>query len=155
MITNKSELNIPIKNNMVKFGYSLQYRYAENLQLRLILPDTVLFSGNDFRYNLFAMFKSKQLELQAEFLNAELNGSDAYGYYFLSAININKNQIVLSFENYKDLIAETPDKPYFRIGYNYLVKDHKVKLSFDNYFQINDKKIEKYFASIQLQLFFI
>ncbi len=154
MITHKSELNTPIKNNKVKFGYSLQYRYAENLQLRFVLPDTLLFSGNDFRYNLFAMFKSKLLELQAEFLNADLNNSKAYGYYFLSAININKNQIVLSFENYKDLITETSDKPYYRVGYNYLVKDYKIKLSFDNYFQINNNKIEKYFESIQLQLFF-
>jgi len=26
-------------------------------------------------------------------------------------------------------------------------------LSFDNYFQLNDNKIEKYFASLQIQLF--
>jgi len=154
MVTHKSEINIPIKNNKLKLGYSLQYRYAENLQLRFILPDTLLFSGHDFRYNLFAMFKSKLFLFQAEFLNANLNNSNAYGYYFLSAINIKKNQIVLAIEDYKDLIDETSDIPYYRIGYNYLVMDNKIKLSFDNYFQIINSKIDNYLASIQLQLFF-
>ena len=154
MVTNKSEINIPIKNNKLKLGYSLQYRYAQNLQLRHILPDTALFSGDDFRYNVFAMYKSKVLLFQAEFLNAKLNNSNAYGYYFLSVINIKKNQIVLSFEKYKDLIVGTTNNPYYRIGYNYLIKDYKIKLSFDNYFQINNSKIDNYFGSIQLQLFF-
>ena len=99
------------------------------------------------------MYKSKLLELQAEFLNADLNGSNAHGCYFLSAININKNQIVLSIEDYNDLINETTDKPYYRIGYNYLVKGYKIKLSFDNYFQTNTGKIENYYSSIQLQIF--
>ena len=153
MITHKSELNIPIKDSEVKIGYSLQYRKAENLQLRFILSDTVLFRGRDFRYNLFAMYKSKLLELQTEFLNADLNGSNVHGYYFLSAININKNQIVLSVEDYNDLINETTDKPYYRIGYNHLVKGYKIKLSFDNYFQTNTGKIENYYSSIQLQIF--
>jgi len=153
MLTHKSEFNIPVKKNLIKLGYSLQYRKAEDLQLRLILPDSVLFSGNDFRFNLFAMFKNRLIKLQAEYLNANLDGSAAYGYYFLSVININKNQIVLSVEDYKDLIQETSDNPNFRIGYNYLIKDYKIKISFDNYFRLNSRKIENYYASLQLQLF--
>jgi len=154
MLTHKSELNIPIKNNKIKIGYSLQYRYADNLQIEFILPDSILFSGHDFRYNLFALFKSKLFVFQAEFLNANLSNSQAYGYYLLTAVNINKNQIVFSFDNYKDLIPETSDNPYYRLGYNYFVKANKIKLSFDNYFQINNNNIDKYFVSIQLQLFF-
>ncbi len=153
MITHKSAFNIPVNNNKIKLGYSLQYRYAENLQLRFILPDTVLFTGNDFRYNLFAMYRSKLFEIQAEYLTANFDGQKADGYYILSAINLKKNQIVLSYETFHDLIKETTDKPFYRIGYNYLIKEHKIELSFDNYFQLNDNKIEKYFASIQLQLF--
>lgn len=154
MLTNKSEINLFGKKSLVKLGYSLQYRNAENLQLRFILPDSVLFSGNDFRFNLFAMFKSKLIKLQAEYLNANLNGNKAYGYYLLSTININKNQIVLSLEDYKDLIPETSDQPYYHIGYNYLIKNYKIKLSFDNYFKLNSGKVENYYASLQLQLFF-
>ncbi len=153
MLTHKSAFNIPVKKNLIKLGYSLQYRKAENLQLRFILPDSVLFSGNDFRFNLFAMFKSRLIKLQAEYLNASLDGNTAYGYYFLSVININKNQIILSVEEYKDLIQETSDKPNFRIGYNYLIKNYKIKISFDNYFRLNNSRIENYYASLQLQLF--
>ena len=32
--------------------------------------------------------KTENLQLQAEFLNAGLNGGKAYGYYFLSAVNM-------------------------------------------------------------------
>jgi len=154
MMTHKSEIVIPIKNSKIELGYSLQYRYVENVQLKHILPDTLLFSGHDIRYNLFAMFKSKQFLFQAEFLNADLNENQAYGYYLLSAIDIKNSQIVLAFENYKDLIAETSDKPYYRIGYNYFIKGHKIRLSLDNYFQINENKMKNYYASVQLQMFF-
>jgi len=153
MITHKSSFQIPIKQNIVKLGYSLQYRYAEDLQLKFILPDSILFSGQDIRYNLFALWKRKHFKLQAEFLNARLNGQKSYGYYILSVINIHKSQIIVSVENYKDLIAQTPDKAYYRIGYNYLIKAYKLKLSIDNYFQINANKIDAYIASIQLQMF--
>ena len=58
-----------------------------------------------------------------------------------------------SVEDYKDLIQETSDKPNYRIGYNYLIKDYKIKISLDNYFRLNSGKIENYYASLQLQLF--
>ncbi|MCF6356742.1 MAG: hypothetical protein L3J54_02955 [Draconibacterium sp.] len=95
----------------------------------------------------------EEREFQAEYLNAGFEGQKAEGYYLLSAIYYKKNQLVLSYEYYKDLIDKTADKPFCRIGYNYLIKDYKIKLSFDNYFQINQGNIEKYFASIQLQIF--
>ena len=153
MITHKSEFIIPVNQDIFKLGYSVQYRKAENLQLQFVFPDTIKFSGNDFRYNLFAVFKSKTIKLQAEFLNADFDGNNAYGYYFLSAFNFHKNQIVLSFEDYKDLIDITSNNPYWRIGYNYFIKDYKIKLSLDNYFQISTDKVERYFTTIQLQLF--
>ena len=153
MIINKSSFQIPIKQNIVKLGYSLQYRSAENLQLKFIFPDTVLFNGHDFRYNVFAMFKSKSVKLQAEFLQADLGKDNAYGYYFLSAFSFKRNQIVLSYEKYKDLITKTSDNPYCRIGYNYFIKDYNIKLSLDNYFQISPESIKNYYASVQLQIF--
>jgi len=153
MISHKSQLNIPIAGNKLKIGYSLQYRLAEELQLKFIFPDSVYYSGNDFRYNLFAMFTSKYIEVQAEYLNADFDGEKAYGYYLLAALNLGKNQVVLSWENYIDIIDETIDKPYYRVGYNYLFNDHKLMLSLDNYFQIVNNQIEKYSMSIQLQIF--
>ncbi len=155
MLVHKSEFNITALKYKIKAGYSLQYRYATDLQLHFIFPDTVKYTGTDLRYNLFALFSSKVFEFQTEYLAADFNRQKANGYYILSAINIKKNQIVLSFEDYNDLIHETSDKPYCRIGYNYKVKEDKIKLSLDNYFQIEDSHIKKYFASIQLQIFLI
>ncbi|MCF6242779.1 MAG: hypothetical protein L3J74_15730 [Bacteroidales bacterium] len=155
MITHKTAFNIHFDSGKLQMGYSLQYRKAEQLKIPHVLPDSVLFSGSDFRYNLFAMYQSKILEIQAEFLNANFDGEQASGYYILSGLNINeKNQIVLGYENYSDLISSTDDLPYCRIGYNYYINDYKIKLSVDNYFQINQETIEKYYIGIQLQMFF-
>lgn len=153
MTTHKTSFNFCFQNSNLQFGYSLQYRQADNLKIPKVLPDTISFSGIDFRYNFFLSYSSKFLQFQSEFLNANIGGQKAFGYYFLSTINIKEQQIVLSYEDYCDLISETSDKPYCRIGYNYLINKYKLKLSFDNYFQINNK-IENYIASIQIQIFF-
>jgi hypothetical protein len=154
MIAHKSAINIPMSKNNLQFGYSFLYRKAQDLRIPKVLPDTVLFNGNDVRYNFFVRYKSKVLEIQAEYLNADFDGEKADGYYLLSAINIHNNQIVLSFDDYNDLIPETNNNPYYRLGYNYFINTYKLKLFFDNYFQFNDSGIENYFATIQLQLFF-
>lgn len=153
MLTNKSAVQIPILDNKFEFGYSIMYRKAQNMTIPNVLPDTVIFSGDDFRYNFFAKFESKFIEMQAEYLTAFLNNQKSYGYYLTSAINFNKNQIVFSYEDYHDLINETKDNPFYRIGYNYYINSYKLKLSFDNYFQINGGKIENYLGSIQIQVF--
>ena len=153
MITHKTIFSLPFGANELKTGYSLQYRYADQLQIRYVLPDSVLFTGNDLRYNFFAMVKNRRFLIQAEYLNAGLEGEHAYGYYLLSAINAGKNQFVLSYGEYHDLIAQTSDRPTCRVGYNYLFRDYKIKLSFDNYFQLATGGIEKYLATLQLQFF--
>ena len=119
-----------------------------------VLPDTVSYTGNDFRFNVFARFKTKIFEIQGEYLHAGFDRGHAYGFYLLSALNIKKNQIVFSWEDYHSLIPETSDRPAYRVGYNYLIDKYKLKLFFDNYFRTGPAGLEKYFATIQLQLFF-
>ncbi len=153
MISHKTAIDIPIEKTNFKIGYSIQYRKAENLMIPKVLPDTFFFTGNDFRYNVFAMFKSPVFKLQAEYLTADFDGQRAYGFYVLSVIKLKKNQFVLAYENYTDLIDETDDSPYLRLGYNYLVKEYKFRVSFDNYFQLSQGKIGNYLANIQLQFF--
>lgn len=156
MITHKTSFNFLLnKKNKFQIAYSLQYRKSENLRIPHVLPDSILFTGKDFRYNFSVRFNSKIFDIQAEYLNADFDGKLANGAYILSGININnRNQIVLSYEDYNDLISSTNDLPYYRLAYNYYINDYKIKLSVDNYFQIHQKTIEKYIASIQLQMFF-
>lgn len=153
MVSHKTAYNIFFNKKKVQFGYSLQYRKADNLKIPKVLPDWVYYSGNDYRYNLFVRYESRQFRLQAEYLTAYLNDDLAYGYYILSSYNWRKNQIVASYEYYKDMIKEN-NKPYYRLGYNYLIKKNKIKLFLDNYFQILDGAIDNYTGSIQLQFFF-
>ncbi len=153
MLTNKTVLTIPFHQTKYKIGYSIQYRKAKSLAIPKILPDTILYTGNDFRYNFFMQFQSKIVEIQAEYLSAELNELRTDGYYLLSTINLKKNQIVLGLEKYNSTLISKP-KSYYRLAYNYLIKNDKLKLLVDNYFQINDGKISNYMLSIQLQMFF-
>jgi len=153
MVSHKTTVNIPMPKNKLQIGYSLMYRYAHKMHFKKVLPDTLLYSGIDLRYNIFAMFKSKLLEMQAEYLNAGFDqGLNANGYYVLSAINVKKNQIVMAFEDYKNTYMD--HHPYYRLGYNYLINNNKIKVFFDNYFQLIEGKIENYYASLQLQMFF-
>jgi len=154
MLSHKTTLDIPLNQNKFQIGYSLQYRYAQNLEIPKVLPDSFLYTGNDFRSNIFVHFQARFFELQAEYLNANFEGEKAEGFYFLSTLNVNKNQFVFSYEKYADLIEETTDKPYYRLAYNYLINKNKIKLHFDNFFQINEGEIENYIASIQMQVFF-
>lgn len=154
MFTHRAAVNLGSKKRALKLGYSMMYRKANHLAIPHVLPDSVLFTGEDLRYNFFALFKTETFEFQTEFLNADIGGKESYGYYLLSNVNIKKHQIVASYEYYQDLIDETINAPYYRIGYNYLINKYKIKLFFDNYFQINNNEIENYMASVELQFFF-
>ncbi len=153
MVSHKTAVNIPLEHNKLQAGYSLMYRDAHNLQLKHIFPDTVLYTGKDFRFNVFAHFSSKYIDLQGEYQNANFEKDKAWGFYLLSAINIKKSQIVLSFEEYKSTYSEE-HSPYYRFGYNYLFRKYKIKVFLDNYFQIKNGGLNNYYASLQLQLFF-
>lgn len=154
MITNKSSLTIPVNENKILVGYSVLYRKADNLNIPKVLADTVALTGNDFRYNLFARFESKFVDIQAEYLYANLEKSIADGYYILANVNIQKSQLVFAYEKYNDVISTTNDDPYLHIGYNYLFDKQKIMLFFDNSVQLINNKVENYIASIQLQVFF-
>lgn len=152
MLTHKSEINFPLRVNNFRLGYSFLYRKAYTLGIPRVMPDTIMFSGNDLRYNLFALFQSQIIDLQTEYIAANFEGDLAQGYYIFSTIKFRKNQLVLGYEDYQSLI-NTSNNPYYRLGYNYLIRNNKIKLFFDHYFQIINGELVNYMASIQLQMF--
>jgi hypothetical protein len=152
LLTHKTAFHL--FNQQFTTGYSAMYRKADQLQLVSVIPDSIEFSGNDFRYNLFAQYQSKKIQIQAEYLWADLNNKIADGYYILAALNLGKNQLVASWNQYTDLIESTNDSPIAHLGYNYLLNGNKLKFMFDNGVQISNGSLENYFATIQLQLFF-
>lgn len=152
MLTHKTALHL--FNGHLTTGYSIMYRKADHLQLLKILPDELRFNGNDFRYNLFAKFQIKSFDIQSEYLFANLGSQTADGYYILATLNLDKNQLFASWSQYNDLIESTDHSPIIHLGYNYLLNGDKLKIMFDNGFQIKNGNLENYFAAIQLQLFF-
>ena len=153
MLSHKTAIRIRGNNKRFQLGYSLQYRKAENLKIQKLLPDTVFFTGNDFRYNLFARFESNIFNIQAEYLTAYLEEEKSFGYYVLSTINLRNNEIVLGYEYFKNL-TDISNYPYYRLGYNYLIKGNNIKLFFDNYFQFTAGNVNNYTGSIEIQMFF-
>ncbi len=95
-----------------------------------------------------------KFKLQAEYLWASLNNDIADGYYILAALNLGKNQLVASWNQYNDLIESTLNSPVIHIGYNYLINEDKLKIMLDNGAQLSDGNLKNYFATIQLQIFF-
>lgn len=152
MLTQKTAFHLFRKN--LTAGYSLMYRKADQLQLTNILPSANLFSGNDYRYNLFLLYHLKNLQLQAEYLWAKLNKETADGYYLMATFNLHKNQFVASWNKYNDLIENTDDSPTAHLGYDYLFDQNKLKIMFDNGIQVHQGNLRNYTAVIQLQLFF-
>jgi hypothetical protein len=152
MITNKTRVQL-IKQHIL-LGYSFMFRKADQLPMTNILPDSVAFSGNDIRYNLFAQYNSQHFNIQAEYLYTNLGGKVADGYYVLASIDFAKNQMALSWNQYHDLIAATGDAPSVHLGYNYLMNGNKLKLMFDNGIQIEKGKLKNYMATLQFQFFF-
>ena len=152
MVTNQTALNL--LNNHLHTGYSIMFRKADQLQLTSLLPDSVTFSGNEFRYNIFAKYHYKDFNIQAEYLQANLNGESAAGYYLLATLDLKKNQLVASWNEYAGLSKSATDSQIVHLGYNYLMDKDKRKIMLDNAVQIIDGAPENYMATIQFQLFF-
>jgi len=152
MVTNQTAVNL--FNSHLYAGYSIMYREADQLQLTTLLTDSVEFSGNDFRYNIFAKYHYKDFHIQAEYLQADLDGEAAAGYYVLATLDLKKNQLVASWNEYAGLSRNTPESQIVHLGYNYLMDKNKRKIMLDNAIQIIDGAPENYMATIQFQLFF-
>ena len=152
MLTHKTAVHF--FNHRFTMGYSAMYRKADKLQISNVLPDSVRFTGDDARFNLFAQYRSDKFQIQAEYLWANLNKEITDGYYILVALNLGKNQLVASWNQYNDLIESSDNSPIIHLAYNYLVNQDKLKIMFDNAVQIDEGSLKNYFMTIQLQIFF-
>ena len=154
LLTHNLSYTIRKNKTLWKFGYSVMYRKAVELPLKHVLPDSVLFSGNDFRFDMYAMFSIPHFKVQAEYADASLNGERAFGYYALATLKANKkNEVYLSYDKYSDLISTTANNPWYIVGYNYLIKGYNLMLTLDTRFR-KDSGILKNITSFQFQIFF-
>lgn len=154
LYTNKSYINIPIENTHLHIGYSVAYRKTTGLSFKKITGNSLLFSGDDFRWGTEARLYSDKWELQGEYLEAHLGDNKSWGYYVLADYYITKeNLIAFSIEKYKNLLPTQDDDPWYIVSYAHKFDGDKIKLSFDNRIQTGDFD-NNYSTTIQLQYFF-
>ncbi len=153
MLTHNLSYTFALNKSKLRLGYSVMYRKADELQLLRILPDTVLYSGDEYHWNVYALFTSKVFNFQAEYFQANLSNGIAEGYYGLATIKLNpKNQIFLTYDLYESIYASDLNKPQVNIGYNYLMDDYKMMLTLDTGFREVGGKLSN-ITVLQFQLF--
>ena len=138
----------------LELGYSLSYRNVHGLQFSKIFGGNFSFTGNDFRFGFEGKLNVGDFELQSEYIEAHLADRKAYGYYAIADYLVtSKNLITLSIEQLNDLNTSSIDKPWYVIGYSYLLKENDIKLSLTNKFQFTSNKTNT-LTTLQIQYFF-
>ena len=151
MITQKTVFHV-LKNHWLA-GYSLMYRKADRLAIPKVLPDGVLFTGDDFRFNFFSKIQWSTFNFQTEYFYANLNDHYANGYYFMATWTKNKQSIAASYNQFTDLINSTSDDPEIHLAYSYLFKGDYIKLMLDNGIKAGNHSLYDYFVILQFQFF--
>jgi len=98
LITNSMQL----KAHNVKLGCSVALRHATNLNIPVLLPDSVSFSGYDRRADLFFFYKLPSFEFGAEYLYASLNQQIFSGYYLYSSLLFSEYSLSAIYSEYFD-----------------------------------------------------
>ncbi|NOX86932.1 MAG: hypothetical protein GXO86_13380, partial [Chlorobi bacterium] len=154
MATQNLSYRIPFKHSSLQFGYSVMYRKAGNLYLPGIEPDTAFYSGDEFSFDVNGLFKSKVVDIQAEYLQANIDKATANGYYTLVTIKINaKNQTYFVFDNYRKGYESKLNGSWYITGYNYLFKKYDIMLTLETGFQETEEKWNNR-TVLQFQMFF-
>jgi hypothetical protein len=153
LLTQNLSYEFNIKLSKLKFGYSISYRQAQNMYFAGIISDTILYSGNDFRYNFYGIFTSKFIDAQAEYLHSKLDVGIADGYYTLLTIKPNqKNHIYFMYDQFKSDNILINNNPWYITGYNYLINNYKLMISLETAFQKTNNSYQNR-TVLQLQMF--
>jgi len=140
-------------NTWLNIGGSAAYRYLNKSTLTTInKPDSVI-TGDDFRWGVETQLHLKKFELQGEYIQANINGDIAKGWYGLVNYTfLRKYQVVALTERYIDLNPATNNNAWYGIGFNYQITG-KTKLMTDFRTQESGNRFN-YSGNIQLQIFF-
>ena len=141
------------KNTLANIGASFGYRFIDNQTFSKIFPANINITGNDYRSGIQYQLKINMFDFQSEFVKADINNQNAWGYYAYAAYYLTKDfQVLTQVEKYKDLIPTTNDNEWYLVGFNYYFSP-KNKLMADYKTQFNgNKNISE--AEIQYQIFF-
>ncbi|MGC8823123.1 MAG: porin [Bacteroidales bacterium] len=137
----------------LNIGGSVAYRHLDKSSLTTIYKPDSLITGNDFRWGFEAQLHWNNLELQGEYVQANINSDKADGWYCLADYTfMKKYQAVAITEKYTSLNPSNNNNAWYGVGFNYLISG-KTKLMTDLKTQKSGTKLN-YLGEIQLQVFF-
>ncbi len=135
-------------------GGSIAYRETDGLPAPELLGDEEEFSGKDFRWGLETRLSAANWELQGEYIQADLDGRLATGYYVFAGRDLGtRDQVVASVERLELPRPESTGDPWYILGFNHFFSQHTSKVMVDVRVQFT-KESSIYLATIQYQLFF-
>ena len=155
LVTGRAELRLRHgENRLLNIGVSLAYRKTSGLSFAKITGSERPFRGRDVRFGADMQLAAGPFQLQAEFLQARLDGRRAYGGYVQAVYRYTPaQQLVFWVEKMHDLNPRTDDSPWFALAYNYLLHGRLAKLILDVRQQPADRGAHTA-ATAQFQLFF-
>ncbi|GAB4342579.1 MAG: hypothetical protein Kow0037_30090 [Calditrichia bacterium] len=130
----------------LQVGGSFAYRYLHGSIFSKIATPSTVFSGNDYRYGLEGKLSSSRLDLQAEWLQADIAGQSARGAYLLLNMRpAEKWELVPFVDWFKDLRAETGDHPWYGASASYHFQKQN-KVMFEYNWQAENGRLNHYAA---------
>ncbi|MGB9745420.1 MAG: porin [Bacteroidales bacterium] len=142
------------QNNIgLRLGVSGAYRHLHQTTLTTIYKADSLISGDDFRWGVETQLHWSNLEVQAEYVKANINKDKASGWYALADYTFRqKYQAVIFVQKYQALNPAINSNPLYGAGLNYKITE-KTKLMADLRTQKSANK-QNFIGEIQLQVFF-
>ena len=140
-------------NIWLSMGSSAAYRHLDKTTLTSIYKADSAITGDDFRWGLETQLHWNNLELQGEYVQANINKDKANGWYVLAGYTFGqKYQAVALVQKYKALNPAVNNNAWYGLGFNYQITG-KTKLMTDLKTQKSATK-QNYLGEIQLQVFF-
>lgn len=141
------------RNFFWQAGASFAYRKLSHQTLPCIYDGTQPISGDDVRWGLEMLWRMHHLEIQGEYLTANIQRDHAWGYYLYGAYRFAKNmQSMIKIEKFNDLNPETLNNEYYRVGLNYYLTK-QAKVMGEIIVQFSTEK-NNYEAKLQFLIFF-
>lgn len=136
------------------FGASVAYRETDGIDFSKILGGGDPFAGRDFRWGVETHISASRWEVQAEYLQSNLGGELAWGYYAFADYHVTaKNQIVASTERLQLPNPDVDGDPWYILGFNHYIAGQQAKLMLDLRAHFTDART-RYLSIMQFQLFF-
>lgn len=113
----------------IHFGASFAYRNKSAMTFKKIFGTTLPFSGADFRWGAEWSLSAAQWSVQTEYLQANLGGRTALGYYLIGTLSIDPvNEIVGLVDRLDDLDPATQNAMWYGGGWNHYIAENRFKI---------------------------